>query len=142
MNWNYFIILLTLAACFIGLAVGLSNMIKAAQEPAPEIPTGPAALSGEWPLHVLPPGEAAPICSRDYLLQVAAGFVHPFTAKQVAAMTLGIPEADISHVQAMVAATLLRGAGYRRNIVHPTKERRGGVYFSRADRHHPQEALQ
>lgn len=142
MNWTYFTILLTLACLCLGIVAVLIHLTREEDYPAPEIPTGPAALSGEWPLHVLPPGESAPICSRDYLLQVASGFVHPFTAKQVAALTLGIPEADISHVQAMVAATLLRGAGYRRNIVHPTKERRGGVYFSRTDRHHPQEALQ
>lgn len=142
MNWTYFTILLTLACLCLGIVAVLIHLTREDDYPAPEIPTGPAALTGEWPLHVRPPGEAAPICSRDYLLQVAAGFMHPFTAKQVAALTLGIPEADISHVQAMVAATLLRGAGYRRNIVHPTKERRGGVYFSRTERHHPLEALQ
>lgn len=142
MNLTHVIIIMTLAACFVGIAVALSNMIKATQEPAPEIPTDPPALTGEWPLYVRPPGDAEPVSSRDYLLQVADGFVCPFTAKQVSALTLGIPEADISHVQAMVAATLLRDAGFRRHIVHPTEDRRGGVYFIRPEsKTNPQEAL-
>lgn len=132
MNWNYFTILLTQACLCLGIVAVLLRL-TIEDEPAPEIPTGPAAEAGEWPLHVRPPGEHHPISSRDYLLQVAAEFMHPFTARQLAALTLDIQESDVSHQQAMVAANLLRGAGYRRTILQPTPERRGGVFFYRPE---------
>ena len=133
MDWTYFTILLTLAALCLGIVAVLIYLTKDDADPAPEIPTGPAAQAGEWPLHVRPPGEHHPISSRDYLLQVAAEFMHPFTARQLAALTLDIQESDVSHQQAMVAANLLRGAGYRRTIQQPTPERRGGVFFYRPE---------